>query len=247
MAKITTKNRAQKQARKSMRKRAKDKQRQKTHAHTALSENAIQHQMLSEFGNVQNFVKNVQALADLMKVDEDLKKLRYDPEKVYAHFDLAADRAALADAYEKADDPTAYAEEFQDFWREKRRAILPEMVTETFVEQCEKMFKKLMLTKKGQKKEYRAVLAGSLLVRSHRVAMTPTDAPLEDNSLWELILLATIKENIKELPEPAPSMTEEKATSTAPAAEAENETDTEPRKTEEQGEDNGSPNATSGS
>lgn len=247
MAKMTMKNRAQKQARKSMRKRAKDKQRQKTHAHASLTENTIQHQMLSEFGSVQNFVKNVQALAELMKVDDDLKKLRYEPEKVYAHFDLALDRAALADVYEKADDLTAYDEEFQDFWREKRRSILPNVVTDEFVQHCEKLFKKLLLTKKGQKKEYRAVMAGSLLVQSHTVALTPTDAPLEDNSLWELILLATIKENVKDLPEAATPSAEEKAAATAPAGETEKKVDEAPRMVEQQGEDNGSPNATSGS
>jgi len=204
MGHLNAKTVARKKQKKVLKKRAKDKQRHKIAQKTgmALSENAVQHQILSEFGNAQNFVKNVLALAKLMKTDPDLQTLRFPVEAVYSHFDLAADRAALADAYANKDDLGAYDESFVDFWHDKRRAILKEFVTKEFVDHCEKVFKKLLITKKGFKKEYRAVLAGSLLVQSHRVALAPTDAPLEDNNLWELILLATVKENPKELPEP---------------------------------------------
>jgi hypothetical protein len=211
---------ARKRATKQLKKRTKDNERRKTFARTgvALSENAVQHQMISQFGSPQNFIKNVFALGEMMKTEADLKTLRYAPEQVYAHLDLTADRAALADVYEKKDDLPAYAEEFIDFWHEKRKAILKDTVTDEFVERCDKLFKKLLLVKKGFKKEYRAVLAGRLLVQSHQVAATPADAPLEDNNLWELILLATIKENLRELP-PLPAEPPAPAAESAPAAE----------------------------
>ena len=206
MAKKTEKVRAQKRARQQMKKRAKEKQRQKTQVKGhSFSENAVQHQMLSEFGNVENFVRNIGALADMMREDEDLRTLRYDPEQLYQQFDLAADREALADLYSKPEEFTYYGEDFQDFWRDKRREVLKEFVTDEVVERASKIFNKLLLTKKGQKKEYRAVMAGNLLVQSHQAALSPTDAPLEDNNLWELVLLATLKENPKELPDPAPA------------------------------------------
>lgn len=218
MAKKTTKQAAQKRARKAMKAHAKSRERHKaaTKSGVALSENAVQHQMLSEFGNMQNFVKNIVALAGLMRVEDDLKTMRFNPDEVYAKFDLAADREPLADAYAKADDYPAYDEKHADFWREKRRAVLKDLVTEEFQDRCERVFKKLILTKKGFKKEYRAVLAGHLLAQSQRVALTPTEAPLEDNNLWELILLATIKDHPRELPaaqqneaEPATAAVEE--------------------------------------
>ncbi|MDP8223047.1 MAG: hypothetical protein P9L99_06790 [Candidatus Lernaella stagnicola] len=207
MTKKNTKAKAQRRAKQLMKKRAKLKLRQKTRVvgHLAMTENAIQHQMLSEFGNVENFVRNIGALAELMREDEDLKTLRYDADKVYEGFDLAADRDALEDLYSDTEDFTYYGEDFQDFWRDKRRDILKDLVTEELIERADKILKKLLLTKKGHKKEYRAVMAGQLLVRSHRVALSPTDAPLEDNNLWELILLATLKENPRDLPEPAPA------------------------------------------
>jgi len=206
MTKKNDKAHAQKRARQAMKKRTKEKQRYQTKVHggAALSENAVQHQMLSEFGNVQNFVRNVGALGQLMRTDEDLRTLRFDPEKTYAAFDLAADRDLLADAYANREDFTAYGDDFIEPWRDKRRQALKELVDEAIVERAAKVFNKLMLTKKGHKKEYRAVLAGHLLVQSHQAALAPTDAPLEDNNLWELVLLATVKENPRELPEPAP-------------------------------------------
>jgi len=204
MPKKTAKTAAQRRSRQLMKKHQKDKLRHKAKGHIAVSENAVQHQMLSEFGNVQNFMRNVLHLSDLMKTDEDLKALRFDPEQVYAHFDLAADRAALVDLYAHGDDVRAYAEEFEEFWHAKRRAALQPLVTEEFIDRCDKVFKKLLVTKKGFKKDYRAALAGRLLVQSHKAAVSPTDAPLEDNNLWELVLLATLKENPRELPEPPP-------------------------------------------
>ncbi len=204
MPQKTSKDAARKRAARELKKRAKDKERHKKllKSGVPLSENAVQHQMLSEFGSPANFVKNIHALAEMFKTDADLKALRYPVDKVYANFDLAADRAALADAYEKKDDLPAYDDQYADFWREKRKAMLKEFVTAEFVDTCDKVFKKLIVTKKGFKKEYRAAIAGRLLLQSHVVALTPTDAPLEDNNLWELILLATIKENPRELPPP---------------------------------------------
>jgi len=59
-------------------------------------------------------------------------------------------------------------------------------------------------------------MAGSLLVQSHTAAISRTEAPLEDNNLWELILLASLKENPRELPAPAPAG-EESAAAETPA------------------------------
>jgi hypothetical protein len=230
MSPKTAKATAQKRLRKAMKKRAKDKERRKTalKSGAALSENAVQHQMLSEFGNAQNFLKNVLVLAELMRTDEDLKTLRFTPDAVYAYFDLAADRAPLADAYEKRDDFGGYHEDHAEFWREKCRTALKDLVTEEFVERCAKVFKKLMLTKRGFKREYRAVLAGHLLVQSHTAALSPTQAPLEDNNLWELILLATVKENPRELPpvEDAPAVAVTSTPSTGEEKTAANTPDT---------------------
>jgi hypothetical protein len=217
MAKKTDKSAAQRRARQLIKKHQKDKQRHKTKGHLAISENAVQHQMLSEFGNVQNFMKNVLHLADLMRTDDDLKTLRFDPAAVYAQFDLTADRAALADVYAHQEELPAYAEEFEEFWHAKRRAVLETLVTEEFIERCDKVFKKLLVTKQGFKKDYRAALAGRLLVQSHRAAISRTEAPLEDNSLWELALLATLKENPRELPAPATEPVAAPADSGAPA------------------------------
>lgn len=224
MAKKNVKDRAQKRARQAMKKRSKEKQRYqaKLRSGVAVSENAVQHQMLSEFGSVENFVRNVGALAGLLRTDEELVGLRFDPEKVYGHFDLAADRGMLADAYAEPEDFTSYSDDFADAWRDKRRVVLKELVDDEFVARAEKLFSKLMLTKKGHKKEYRAVLAGHLLAQSQKVAMSPTEAPLEDNNLWELLLLAAVKENPKDLPEPTAetetSATDEPAIETEDAA-----------------------------
>jgi hypothetical protein len=232
MGKKDQKARARKQARKLMKKRTKDNARQKSRSGVAVSENAVQHQMLSEFGNVENFVKNIGVLAELLRTDDDLIGLRYDVEATYAHFDLAADRDALADLYSDVEDFTYYGEDFQDFWRDKRREALKDLVTEEFVEKTSKIFKKLILTKKGHKREFRASLAGHLLVQSHEAALAPTESPLEDNNLWELIFLATLKENAKELPEPAPAGEDQDGAADVAQVSAE-ATEGEPSTTEE--------------
>ena len=220
MAKKTVKAAAQRRARQAMKKHQKEKQRKQAKVHLAVSENAVQHQMLSEFGNVQNFMRNVLHLADLFKSDPDLQTLRYDPEQTYAQFDLAADRAALADLFAKRDDLPAYAEEFEEYWHGKRRTVLEPLVTDEFVEKCDKVFRKLLVTKKGYKKDYRAAMAGRLLVQSHTVALQRSEAPLEDNNLWELVLLATLKENPRELPPPPPEPVAESEPAAEPAAPA---------------------------
>lgn len=221
MGKKNEKAAAQRKQRKAMKKRSKDKQRQKTSRIGAMSENAVQHQMLSEFGNVQNFVRNVLHLSTMLQADEDLKALRFVPEQVYAQFDLAVDREQLADLYAQADDLPAYDEQYEEYWHDKRRDVLPDLVTDEFVEQCEKVFKKLLITKKGFKKDYRGVMAGNLLVQSHTVALSRTEAPLEDNNLWELILLASLKENPRELPEPVPEAEESVSAAEATPSEPE--------------------------
>ncbi len=220
MGKKNDKAAAQRKQRKAMKKRSKDNQRHKAGHIGAVSENAVQHQMLSEFGNVQNFVKNVLHLSVMLQADEDLKTLRFAPDDVYAHFDPAADRDQLADLYAQADDLPAYDETYEEFWHDKRRDALPALVTDEFVDKCEKVFKKLLVTKKGFKKDYRGAMAGSLLVQSHTAAISRTEAPLEDNNLWELILLASLKENPRELPEPAPAA-EESAVEEQPATDNE--------------------------
>lgn len=190
----------QKRQQKLMKKRTRDKQRQK-HQPGQLSENAIQHKMVSSFGNVTNFVRNVQHLSAMFKAEDDLKTVRFDAGALYGKMDLAESRNALADLYSQAD-YTGYAEEFESFWKEKRRALLPDLLTEEFISSLEKILKKLMVTKKGFKKDYRAVLAGFLLLESHQSALTETKT--DENQLWEIIFNATLKDNPVELPPPAP-------------------------------------------
>jgi len=215
MAKKTAKSLAQHRLKQSLKKRARDKVRHKAKSTSVVTENAIQHQILHEFGNAQNFMRNILHLSRLMREDADLKALRFDADKVYSYFDLTQDRAALADVYAQAEETAAFSEEYEEFWRGKKRLILKDLVTKEFAEHCGKVFKKLVVTKKGFKKDFRAVLAGNLLVQSHSVALSPSEAPLEDNNLWELVLLATIKENQRPLPEPAPA---ESATEPLPPA-----------------------------
>nr|HPM78104.1 hypothetical protein [bacterium] len=143
MGKKNEKAAAQRKQRKAMKKRSKDNQRRKGGHIGAVSENAVQHQMLSEFGNVQNFVKNVLHLSTMLQADEDLKTLRFAPDDVYAQFDLTTDRDQLADLYAQADDLPAYDEKYEEYWHDKRRDALPALVTDEFVDRCEKMFKKL--------------------------------------------------------------------------------------------------------
>ena len=224
MAKKSGVNRVKKQQQKAMKKRQKDKVRHKSHSTTVVSENAVQFQMISEFGNVQNFVKNVQNLAKMFREDEDLMKLRFDPDKIYAHVDLQEDRDALEDMYQD-DDLFVYDEQYEDLWKGKRKTALEEQITDEMVEQVDATFKKLVQTKKGFKKEYRAAMAGKLLIESHITSLT--EAPAHENALWEIMFNAALKENKKELPPPvekteeAPAETpvEEAAPAEAPATE----------------------------
>ena len=184
-----------------MRKRQKDKRRYKSRSSTVASENSVQHQMISTFGNVKNFIRTVQSLGQLFKEDEDLLKIRFDPEKIYEKIDLSKMREPLADMY-KEDDLTVYDEKYEDVWKEKRKEILEDLLTEEFVENTQKTFEKLLQTKKGHKREYRAAMAGKLLVESHLYSLT--EAPINENSLWEILFNAALKENKKELPDPVP-------------------------------------------
>ncbi len=184
-----------------MKKRQKDHARHKTRSTTVASENAVQHQMLGEFGNVANFIKNVQHLSVMFTTDESLKDVRFDAKALYEKLDLTdpAINAAMKDIYSN-DDIMYYAEEYEEFWKDRRREILPDFVTDELAENLDKNFKVLLKKKRGFKKDYRAVLAGSLLVQSHMVALK--ESPVEENNLWELIFNATLKENKVELPEP---------------------------------------------
>ena len=201
MGKKNQKAKAKKLQKKVMRKKQKDKRRHKSKSASVASENSVQHQMISTFGNVQNFVRTVQNLGQMFKEDEDLVKIRLDPEKIYEKIDLAEMREPLADMY-KEDDLTVYDEQYEDVWKAKRKEVLEDLLAEEFVEHIRKTFEKLLQTKKGHKKEYRAAMAGKLLVESHLYSLT--EAPINENSLWEIIFNAAIKENKKELPEPAP-------------------------------------------
>lgn len=210
---ITSEKKRQQRA---MKKRQKDKSRSKDHSSTAMSENAVQHQMLSNFGNVKNFVKNIQGLSDMFKTDEDLAKIRLDPEKVYEKIDLQADREALIDIYSD-DDFTSYDEQFEDFWKAKRKDILEDIVDDDLVNKTKSAFQKLLVTQKGHKKEYRAVMAGKLLLDSHIYSLT--EAPVQENALWEILFNAAIKENKKDLPEPAEPEPEVEAAEAEPQVE----------------------------
>ena len=213
-----TRKPALKKQKKLMRKHTKDVKRHKAHSTGGVSENAIQHQMLSEFGSVENFVKNVHHLADMMRTEEDLKKLRFDAQKIYAKLDLADPDThdAMADLY-ASDDITAYSEAWEHFWKEKRGEILPDIVTDEMAEGIARTFKVLQQKKRGFKKDYRAVLAGNLLIQSHIVALT--EAPIGENNLWELMFNATLKENKVELPAPRARTAPEAEPAAVPATE----------------------------
>jgi len=184
-----------------MKKRQKDQIRQKSRSTTVSSENSIQHQMLGEFGNVSNFIKNIQHLAGLFTTEESLKEIRFDSKSLYEKLELTdpTTNAAMIDIYSN-DDFTYYSENYEEFWKETRAAILPDFVTDELAENLDKTFKILLQKKRGFKKDYRAILAGSLLAKSHIVALK--ESPVEENNLWELIFNATIKSNKVELPEP---------------------------------------------
>jgi len=212
-----------------MRKRGKDSVRHKSQSSASVSENAVQHQMLSEFGSVENFVKNTRHLAELFKTEEGLKELRFDHKAVYAKLDAEDPKTneALKDLFTD-DDFTYYAEEYEDFWKEKRSEILPDLLTEEIVNKTSKLFKVLIRKKRGFKQDYRAVMAGELLIQSHLAALT--EAPVGENNLWEIMFNAALKENKIDLPEPRPETEEEKdsgADSPEPETETEEEKDSE--------------------
>ncbi|MCC6158938.1 MAG: hypothetical protein IT350_12870 [Deltaproteobacteria bacterium] len=202
---------ARKRQERAMKKRGKDVVRHRTRSSTILSENTIQHQMLGEFGSVENFIRNMRRLGELFREDESLKTLRFDAAAIYAKLDLAEAKtnAALRDFYSN-DDFTYFAEEFEEFWKERRGEILPDLVNDERANEIERIFKVLMQKKKGFKKDYRAVLAGHLLIQSHQLARNET--PIAENNLWEMMFNATIKENKVELPEPRPEEPKEAET-----------------------------------
>ncbi|MBZ0273547.1 hypothetical protein K8I61_16025 [bacterium] len=185
-----------------MKKRSKDIVRHKTHTSGVMTENTIQHQMLGEFGSVQNFIKNVRVLAEMFGEEESLKSLRFDAKAIYDKIDLEDPEAnaALKDLFEAREDITAYGEDFEPFWKDTRTGILPDFLTDEFVDEVARRFKVLLARKRGFKREYRAVLAGNLLVQAHKVALA--ESPVGENNLWELIFNATLKENPVDLPEP---------------------------------------------
>ncbi len=212
---------------KAMKKRKKDNRRHRVRSSTVLGENAVQHQMISTFGNVQNFIKTVQNLADMFKTDDDLKNIRLDHEKVYEKIDLVKMREPLANMY--ADDSlVAYDEQYEEVWKETRKEILEELITEELAEKVRKLFEKLIRTKKGHKKEYRAAMAGKLLVESHLYSLT--EAPVHENSLWEILFNAALKENKKELPEPPPEPEEKEGMETEEKSTESQEKDAEESK-----------------
>ncbi len=211
---------ARKRQERAMKKRGKDVVRHRSRSTTILSENTIQHQMLGEFGSVENFIRNMRRLGELFREDEGLKTLRFDAPAIYAKLDLAEPKtnAALRDLYSN-DDFTYYAEEHEEFWKDRRGEILPDHVNDERANEIERMFKVLMQKKKGFKKDYRAVLAGHLLIQSHQLARTET--PIAENNLWEMMFNATLKENKVELPEPrAEEPKPEEAPAAKPAPEA---------------------------
>ncbi|MCZ7582531.1 MAG: hypothetical protein M5R36_03900 [Deltaproteobacteria bacterium] len=184
-----------------MKKRQKDQVRHRARSTSVSSENAIQHQMLGEFGSVENFVKNLHNLAGMMREEEDLKTLRFDAKALYEKLDLADPKtnAALTDLYTD-DDYTYYAEEYEEFWKDRRGEILPDLVTDDVAQNAARIFKVLLQKKRGFKREYRAALAGNLLVQSHIVALQ--ESPVAENNLWEMMFNATLKDNKVELPAP---------------------------------------------
>lgn len=200
MAKNNAKTKEKKRQKKVMKKRQKDVRRHRGRGTMVMSENAVQHQMISNFGNVQNFVKAVQHLGTMFSSDAELTVFRFDPEKIYAKIDLAQMREPMADMYAEKD-LTAYDEQYEALWKEKRKEVLEDVLEDEFVKKLSVVFEKLAITKKGFKKDYRAVMAGKLLLESHMFSIT--EAPAHENTLWELLFNAALKENPKDLPEPA--------------------------------------------
>ncbi len=192
---------AQKRQKLLMKKRTKNIARHKTQGAGVVSENAIQHQMLGQFGSVNNFIRNVQHLASLFATEEELKPIRFDANAIYAKLDASDPKtnAALADIYTN-DDFTYYSQDYEEFWKNTREKVLPEFITADLTERLTKLFKILLQKKRGYKKDFRAMSAGNLLLQSHVVALK--EAPVESNNLWEIIFNATLKENKIALPAP---------------------------------------------
>ncbi|MCB9487922.1 MAG: hypothetical protein H6684_04245 [Deltaproteobacteria bacterium] len=234
MTKKTTKRQAQKRQQKAMKKRSKTLERHRKRGSSVASENAIQHQMIGEFGSIDNFVRNMQKLAEMFNTEEALKELRFDPRDIYDKLDATRRTVhdALEDLYSNTD-ITYYDEKFEGFWGDRRSEILPDLISDELVSHIDKTFKALQLKKRGLKKEYRAVMAGALLIQSHKVALT--EAPVHENGLWEIMFNATLKENPIELPEvttedelePPKSEDDEAATDDAAEAAGENESEDE--------------------
>jgi len=174
-----------------------------------VSESALQHQLISTFGSPENLFKNLVHLGEMFKTEDELKSVRFDADAIYEKLNLEEARDKLKAMYE-AENPLLYPEDDQDFWRDVRKEILPDLITDEFAKQVAKRFEVLVRKKKGVRKDYLAASAGKLLAYLHIRALTHTE--MEDNALWELIFNLTLQENQRELPKPV-----------EPASEAEGE------------------------
>jgi hypothetical protein len=202
MAKKGGPDREKKRQKKAMDKRRKDAERHKKAA-PIVSENAAKYQMMTRFGRpgqMDNFLKSLAHLSEMFGTEDDLKDLRFDAAKLYEGFDLAADREPLARLY-AAENALFVPEDDGDFWKAKREALLPAVLTTEFAKKVGQRMNVLLLKKKGFKKEVHAAQAGKLLADAHVASLTGGDAG--DNALWELIFNVTLRENQRELP-PAP-------------------------------------------
>lgn len=237
MAKKKNSNQEKKRQKKVMDKRRKDSERRAKGTAT-ISENAARYQMMTAFGQsgkMDNFIRNLAHLSELFGENEDLKALRFDAEKVYASFDLAAERDYLARLYE-AENPLYLPEEDGEFWKEKRKAVLSELIDDDFVKKTTQVFNKLTQTTRGFKKDSRAIQAGKLMLDVHLTSTSGAD--LWDNALWEIIFNTTLRDNPKALPEPVdepaaeetPAEEEKTPAVNGEAAEVEPETDSAPAK-----------------
>ena len=165
----------------------------------AVSESALQHQLVASFGSPENLFKYLVNLGEMFKSEQDIKSFRFDPEKIYAKLNLEEASGKLKALYE-SESPLLYPEEDVEFWRAARKQALPELVTDDFAKQLAKKFEILVRKKKGIRKDYLAASAGKLFAQLHLRALAHTE--IEENSLWELIFNLTLQENKRELPEP---------------------------------------------
>lgn len=209
------KEKEKRRQKKLLKKHRKDAARKKSRA-VSVSESALQHQLVASFGSPENLFKYMIHLGEMFKSEEDLKPFRFEADKIYEKLNLDEASGKLKSLYD-AENPLLYPEEDQDFWRETRKKLLPELVTDDFAKQIAKKFEILVQKKKGMRKEYLAASAGKLLAQMHLKALTQTE--IEDNLLWELVLNLTLQENKRELPEPKA----ETAEKTEPAAELKEE------------------------